>query len=110
MSLVELPSNTGKIIAINPHHVSAVQAYSGYCSGVVGKKDMSAIWVNGHNIYVCAWDVETVTEFLNKARHDEAALFAAGWNAYALSRAMAPSYEDPTGLEIAWMNYVSPVE
>lgn len=54
MSLLELPSNDGKIIAVNPHHVTAVQPYSGYVAGQEGKRDMAVVWVardQGTNLY-----------------------------------------------------------
>lgn len=86
MALLELPSNDGKIIAVNPHHVTAVQPYFGFISGKEGKQEMCVIWVardQGTNLYVCAWTIEATMDALNAARRDDFNAFEAGFRAVA---------------------------
>lgn len=99
MSLLELPSNDGKIIAVNPHHVTAVQPYFGFISGKEGKQEMCVIWVardQGTNLYVCAWTIEATMDALNAARRDDFNAFAAGWAAYTKRSVLrsVPTQED----------------
>ena len=84
MSLIELPSNEGKIIAVNPHHVTAVQPYFGLIAGKEGKQEMCVVWVardQGTNLYVCAWTIEATLDALNAARRDDFEAFKNGWYA-----------------------------
>lgn len=98
MSLVELPGIDGKLIAVNPHRVTGVQHHEGYRIGSPQKEDLSAIWVDNHNVYLCAWDVDTALKVLNEAKQTEAQLFAAGFRA-----AFDPSYDSPSPQEMADM-------
>lgn len=82
MSLIELPSNTGKVFAVNPHHVTAVQPYSSTLAGRVGTHDMSAVWVRrdqGTNIFVCAWTPEQVLDALNTGKRADYAAWEAAY-------------------------------
>lgn len=84
MSMVELPSRDGKIIAVNPHRVSGVQSYSGYMQDADGKvvgnkQDMSVVWVNNHTLYVCIWPPTVTLDALNEGKHRDAAAFTAGY-------------------------------
>jgi hypothetical protein len=80
VSLIELPSNQGSIIALDPHAVSAVQPYRGPIAGRGAQVfDLSTVWLHNRSIFVCAWSVEQVLDVLNTARHGEAALYAAGF-------------------------------
>ena len=94
MSLVELPSNDGKIIAVNPHHVTAVQQYEGYVAGQEGRRQMAVVWVardQGTNLYVCAWSIEQTLDALNAAKRDDFEAFKSGWLASApLDRTIKP--------------------
>lgn len=96
MSLVELPSNDGKIIAVNPHHVTAVQAYEGYVAGQEGRRSMSVVWVardQGTNLYICAWSIEQTMDALNTARRDDFEAFKNGWIAAQGPAAPEPIWE-----------------
>jgi hypothetical protein len=82
MSLVELPSNTGKVIALDPHAVTAVVPYRGPIAGRGAQVfDMCTLWLHDRSIFVCAWSVEQTLDCLNAARLRDAALFAAGYQA-----------------------------
>lgn len=82
VSLLELPSNDGKIIAVNPHHVTAVQPYEGHVAGQQGRRPMCVIWVardQGTNLFVCAWSIEQTLDVLNTAKRDDFEAFRNGW-------------------------------
>lgn len=81
MSLIELPSNTGKVFAVNPHHVTAVTPYRSTMAGRVGQHDMCVLRLSGDTtaLYVCAWPVEDTLDVLNTARRGEAAAYEAGY-------------------------------
>jgi hypothetical protein len=103
MSLVELPSNNGQIIAVNPHHVTAVQPYEGTMAGKVGTHPMSVIWVardQGTNLYVCAWSIQDTLEALNEAKRADAAAFQAGYNA-----ARSDGVYSPSDIEAAFLEW-----
>lgn len=80
-ALVELPGADGKIIAVNPHHVTGCQPYIGYLAGRTDRQEMTAVWVQDHNVYICAWRIEQVLDVLNTARRAIADAFAAGYRA-----------------------------
>lgn len=87
MSLVELPSTDGTTIAVNPHHVTAVQPYNGRLPGREGMQSMCAVWVardQGTNLYVCTWSLEQTLDVLNTAKRDDFAAFEAGYMAAAV--------------------------
>jgi hypothetical protein len=105
VSLVELPSNQGGIIAIDPHAVSAVQPYRSTIAGRGSQVyDMSAIWLHNRSIYVSAWAVEQVLDVLNTARQSDAELFAAGYRE-GVTDALAGSSGEEI-LRAAWMSYL----
>lgn len=111
MSLIELPSNTGKVFAVNPHHVTAVQPYSSTLAGRVGMHDMSAVWVRrdqGTNIFVCAWTPEQVLDALSTGRDVEGDAFAAGFRACdaVIARGEVPM---PAHMTDAFARYVGKV-
>jgi hypothetical protein len=98
--LIELPSNTGTLIAVDPHSVTAVQAYRGTLPGRGSELfDMSAVWVDRRNIYVCAWSVEQALAVLNAARQSDADVFAAGFR--------AGSAWEATDVEAAWITHLA---
>lgn len=105
MTLVELPSREGKLIAVNPHRVSGVQPYFGYRVGSPQKEEMSVIWVDGHNIYICAWTVEAALEVLNAAKRADARAFEAGYrHCHEFNRDGTPP--TPTMIEAAFLTYL----
>lgn len=83
MSLVELPSNTGKVIAVNPHHVTSVTPYRSTMAGRVGMQDMCILRMAGDTtaLYVCAWGIEETLDALRRGRDQEGEAFAAGFMA-----------------------------
>lgn len=103
MSLVELPTNTGGLVAVNPHAVTGVQPYTGTLPGT-GQElhPMSAVWVHDRNIFVCAWSVENTLAALNTAKHSDAEIFAAGFRA---GLALEGDY-DPECVREAWDGYL----
>lgn len=114
MTLVELPSNDGKIIAVNPHHVTAVQPYQGFVLGREGQQDMSVVWTKGTeqgtNLYVCAWSVSATLDHLNAAKRDDALAFAAGYRA-ARERAglsLGPDPEEMLRALLEWQGVIHP--
>lgn len=101
MSLIELPSNKGGIIAVDPHAVSALVPYRGAIAGRGAQLyDMCLVWLHDRSIFVCAWSVEQVSAVLNGARHGEAALFAAGYHAGIADDRMTDD------VETAWKTYL----
>ena len=100
--LVELPSNIGGIIAVDPHAVTAVAPYRGPIAGHGSQVfDMCTVWLNDRSIFVSAWSVETVLEALNGVRHGEAAIFAAGYRAGIDDDRMIAD------VEMAWKRYLT---
>lgn len=93
MSLVELPANNGTIFAVDPHHVTGVQAYSSTLPGRTGIHDMSAVWLDNHNVFVCAWSVEHTLRVLNEERKRDFATFTAGYNAGLEVNTDHPDYQ-----------------
>lgn len=83
MSLIELPSNTGKVFAVNPHHVTSVTPYRSTMAGRVGMVDMCILRLAGDTtaLYVCAWSLEDTLEVLNMSRRAEMDAFQAGFAA-----------------------------
>lgn len=82
MSLIELPSNTGSVIGVDPHAVTAVAPYRGPRAGYLGQVfDMSTVWLHDRSLFICLWTPEHVLDVLNTARRTEAELFAAGYHA-----------------------------
>lgn len=93
MSLVNLPTMPyGDLMAVNPHHVTAVQPYSGHIPGEAGKHDMCIVWVardQGTNLFVCTWDVVHTLAALGAARQRDRVAFEAGYRA-ALGSSVTP--------------------
>lgn len=83
MSLIDLPGNKGHIFAVNPHRVTAVQHTEGELAGRVGKHPLSVVWVDDHNLFVCAWPMEQTLAHLNEAKRTDYELFSAGYIAGA---------------------------
>lgn len=83
MSLIELPSNTGKVFAVNPHHVTSVTPYRSTMAGRVGMQDMCILRLAGDTtaLYVCAWSIEDTLDVLRRGRDQEGEAFAAGFRA-----------------------------
>lgn len=101
MSLIELPSNTGQVYGVDPHHVTAVAPYHSTLPGKGGQIfPMSIVWLQDRSLFVCAWSTEQTLEVLNAARHGEAALFAAGYRAGIADDRMIDD------VELAWTTYL----
>jgi hypothetical protein len=100
MSLIELPSNNGKVFAVNPHHVSAVAPYSGTLAGRVGLHDMCVVYVRNPGgptgIYISAWSVTDTLDALNIGRHSDYAAFHAGYTAAQGMGALSPDNAEVT--------------
>lgn len=78
--LFEMPSNAGRIQAIDPHHVTGVQSYRSTLPGRGTQLfDMSVVWIGNRNLFVCSWSVEDTVAALNASRRAEAGLYAAGF-------------------------------
>lgn len=100
--LIELPSNQGGIIALDPHQVTAVQPYRSTIAGRGAQVyDMAAVWLQNRSIFVTAWSAEQVLDVLNKARHNDAGLFAAGYRAGIADDRMTQD------IEAAWREYLA---
>jgi hypothetical protein len=109
MSLVELPANTGKVFAVNPHHVTAVAPYSGQLAGKSGMHDISAVYVRNPQgptaVYICAWSVEDTLDALNTARTVDMEAFQAGFRAcdLAVAQGEVPSMKHMADAFRAWV-------
>lgn len=80
MTLIEFPGNRGQIFAVDPHHVTAVQAYRSTLSGRGGQLfDMTTVWLDNRSIFACSWSVDHVLQVLNAARQPLARAFEAGY-------------------------------
>lgn len=78
--LFEMPSNAGRIQAIDPHHVTGVQSYRSTLPGRGSQLfDMSVVWIGNRNLFVCSWSVEDTVKALNAARRADAGLFREGY-------------------------------
>ena len=92
MSLVELPSNDGKLIAVNPHHVTSCRVYTGTLAGRTVPVEMTVLTVDNHTVYICSWPIEHTLEALNAAKRDDFIAFEAGY--HAAIRHAARGHED----------------
>lgn len=106
MTLIDLPGNKGHVFAVNPHKVTAVQFYEGEIAGKTGKHPLSVVWVERHNLFVCAWPLEQTLAHLNEVRQKDADVFAAGFAAGASSEWATDLPDDPASwVSRAWSKY-----
>ena len=107
--LLSLPGNKGQIFAVDPHKVSAVQPYEGELAGRVGKHPLCVVWVEDHNLFVCAWPMEQTLAALNEKRASDAALFGAGFWAGVVAEMEIPAGEvtSRAHLEKAWQDHLN---
>lgn len=102
MTLLEFPGNRGQIFAVDPVHVTGVNAFKGTLSGR-GRQmfDMTVVWLDNHTSFICSWKMEHVLQVLNEARAPLEMAFRAGYRAGVKDIYSPTPLDNPEDIEAA---------